>query len=189
LSFCTVEMRRVPRISLINGTWPENSGGDTSRVALYAGNCSVRKVVRLTSKATAMCVGFSSRNRFASIEVKPNTAFVGTPVVVEKLWTGGAKDAREAIEAPEPAQPATAGRAAQPDAVLAELRRASVGTLIERMGIELVEVGPQRVVGTMPVAGNTQPHGLLHGGASVAGQVRQVPTSAEDRRGEPGPPG
>src|SRR5665647_968412 len=83
-------MRRVPRISLINGTWPENSGGDTSRVALYAGNCSVRKVVRLTSKATAMCVGFSSRNRFASIEVKPNTAFVGTPVVVEKLSTGRA---------------------------------------------------------------------------------------------------
>src|SRR5665647_2576039 len=84
-------MRRVPRISLINGTWPENSGGDTSRVALYAGNCSVRKVVRLTSKATAMCVGFSARNRFANIEVKPNTAFVGTPVVVEKLSTGRAK--------------------------------------------------------------------------------------------------
>lgn len=73
----------------------------------------------------------------------------------------------EPTEAPEPAQPATAGRAPQADAVLAELRRASVGTLIERMGIELVEVGPQRVVGTMPVAGNTQPHGLLHGGASV----------------------
>ena len=26
----------------------------------------------------------------------------------------------------------------------------------------------QRVVGRMPVAGNTQPYGLLHGGASVA---------------------
>ena len=73
----------------------------------------------------------------------------------------------EPTEAPEPAQPATAGRASPPDTVLAELRRASIGTLIERMGIELVEVGPQRVVGTMPVAGNTQPNGLLHGGASV----------------------
>lgn len=41
------------------------------------------------------------------------------------------------------------------------------GTLIERMGIELLEVGAQRTVGTMPVAGNTQPAGLLHGGASV----------------------
>jgi uncharacterized protein (TIGR00369 family) len=40
------------------------------------------------------------------------------------------------------------------------------GTLIERMGIALVEASPQRVVGTMPVAGNTQPYGLLHGGAS-----------------------
>lgn len=39
-------------------------------------------------------------------------------------------------------------------------------TLTERMGIELVEVSAKRVVGTMPVAGNTQPYGLLHGGAS-----------------------
>jgi uncharacterized protein (TIGR00369 family) len=35
------------------------------------------------------------------------------------------------------------------------------------MGIELVEVGAERVVATMPVEGNTQPYGLLHGGASV----------------------
>ncbi|MET7395464.1 hotdog fold thioesterase [Dactylosporangium sp. NPDC005572] len=41
------------------------------------------------------------------------------------------------------------------------------GTLPERMGITLVEASPERVVGTMPVAGNTQPYGLLHGGASV----------------------
>jgi uncharacterized protein (TIGR00369 family) len=40
------------------------------------------------------------------------------------------------------------------------------GTLIERMGIRLVEASAQRVVATMPVAGNTQPYGLLHGGAS-----------------------
>lgn len=41
------------------------------------------------------------------------------------------------------------------------------GTLIERMGITLLEATPDRAVGTMPVAGNTQPAGLLHGGASV----------------------
>lgn len=41
------------------------------------------------------------------------------------------------------------------------------GTLIERMGIEILEVSRERVVGAMPVAGNTQPYGLLHGGASV----------------------
>lgn len=34
------------------------------------------------------------------------------------------------------------------------------------MGINLLEMSPQRVVGTMPVHGNTQPFGLLHGGAS-----------------------
>ena len=40
------------------------------------------------------------------------------------------------------------------------------GTLPERMGIEITEASAERVVGTMPVDGNTQPYGLLHGGAS-----------------------
>ncbi|WP_192780930.1 PaaI family thioesterase [Nonomuraea africana] len=43
----------------------------------------------------------------------------------------------------------------------------SKGTLGERMGIEFVEVSAERVVARMPVKGNTQPYGLLHGGASV----------------------
>ena len=34
------------------------------------------------------------------------------------------------------------------------------------MGITLLEASPERAVGTMPVEGNTQPFGLLHGGAS-----------------------
>src|SRR5262249_39997617 len=34
------------------------------------------------------------------------------------------------------------------------------------MGITIVEANGERVVGTMPVSGNTQPLGLLHGGAS-----------------------
>ncbi len=41
------------------------------------------------------------------------------------------------------------------------------GTLVERMGIVFTSVGTDRVVATMPVDGNTQPYGLLHGGASV----------------------
>lgn len=41
------------------------------------------------------------------------------------------------------------------------------GRLAERMGIEFTEVSAQRVAATMPVEGNTQPYGLLHGGASV----------------------
>lgn len=40
------------------------------------------------------------------------------------------------------------------------------GALGERMGITVVEASPERVVATMPVEGNTQPYGLLHGGAS-----------------------
>ncbi len=35
------------------------------------------------------------------------------------------------------------------------------------MGIEVLEASPERLVATMPVEGNTQPYGLLHGGASV----------------------
>jgi 1,4-dihydroxy-2-naphthoyl-CoA hydrolase len=35
-----------------------------------------------------------------------------------------------------------------------------------RMGIKIIEASARRVVGTMPVADNTQPYGLLHGGAS-----------------------
>jgi len=50
---------------------------------------------------------------------------------------------------------------------LTAIRAMSEGTLAERMGIELLEVSPQRLVATMPVEGNTQPYGLLHGGASA----------------------
>ena len=39
-------------------------------------------------------------------------------------------------------------------------------TLHERMGIEIIEATSERLVATMPVAGNVQPFGLLHGGAS-----------------------
>ena len=38
--------------------------------------------------------------------------------------------------------------------------------LVSRLGIELVTCEPDKVVGTMPVAGNRQPIGILHGGAN-----------------------
>lgn len=47
------------------------------------------------------------------------------------------------------------------------IRERGGGALGIKMGIEIVEASPERVVGTMPVEGNTQPIGLLHGGASV----------------------
>ncbi|WP_433697772.1 PaaI family thioesterase [Nocardiopsis sp. CA-288880] len=43
---------------------------------------------------------------------------------------------------------------------------ALAGGLGETMGIEVTEASAERVVGRMPVEGNVQPFGLLHGGAS-----------------------
>ncbi|WP_084717109.1 hotdog fold thioesterase [Saccharothrix syringae] len=40
------------------------------------------------------------------------------------------------------------------------------GDLENRLGLTVAEAGPRRVVGSLPVAGNTQPFGVLHGGAS-----------------------
>lgn len=42
-----------------------------------------------------------------------------------------------------------------------------IGALDHKMGIEIIEASPERIVGTMPVEGNTQAFGLLHGGANV----------------------
>ena len=52
------------------------------------------------------------------------------------------------------------------DSAAAPLPPIPPGGLIDRMGIEIHEVSPHRAVGTLPVEGNTQPYGLLHGGAS-----------------------
>ena len=52
---------------------------------------------------------------------------------------------------------------------LAWLRSLPTRGLPDVLGIEVVELGPSRVVATMPVDSRThQPFGLLHGGASVA---------------------
>ncbi|MDQ4212813.1 hotdog fold thioesterase [Microbacterium capsulatum] len=42
-----------------------------------------------------------------------------------------------------------------------------MGALAEKMGLRWVEFSVERCVATMPVAGNTQPVGLMHGGAYV----------------------
>jgi 1,4-dihydroxy-2-naphthoyl-CoA hydrolase len=38
------------------------------------------------------------------------------------------------------------------------------GHMGDRVGLEVLEATVERVVGRMPVEGNTQPYGLLHGG-------------------------
>ena len=60
------------------------------------------------------------------------------------------------------------------------------GQLQRRMGIEFVEWSPERMVATMPVEGNRQPYGLLHGGANavLAGSVGSIAAAlhaGEDR--------
>lgn len=48
------------------------------------------------------------------------------------------------------------------------MRPDSVSPLDDKLGIEIVDYTPDRLVATMPVAGNEQPFGLLHGGATCA---------------------
>jgi uncharacterized protein (TIGR00369 family) len=48
------------------------------------------------------------------------------------------------------------------------LQPGDAGPMARRLGIVITEASAQRVVGTMPVEGNTQPYGLLNGGASLA---------------------
>lgn len=51
---------------------------------------------------------------------------------------------------------------------VAELDALHVGTTVSHLGIEFVQVGPDRLVARMPVDARTkQPAGILHGGASV----------------------
>jgi 1,4-dihydroxy-2-naphthoyl-CoA hydrolase len=42
------------------------------------------------------------------------------------------------------------------------------GPLDDKLGIRITAWDPERVVATMPVSGNEQPFGLLHGGATCA---------------------
>ncbi len=66
--------------------------------------------------------------------------------------------------------PATAGPASSDStssAALEAMMTMNPNSLLQRMQIEVLEATPDRVVGRMPVEGNTQPYGLLHGGASV----------------------
>ncbi len=45
---------------------------------------------------------------------------------------------------------------------------ADLGGLIDRLHMTVTHVSAERATATMPVEGNTQPYGLLHGGASAA---------------------
>jgi 1,4-dihydroxy-2-naphthoyl-CoA hydrolase len=53
-----------------------------------------------------------------------------------------------------------------PAAIIEGFARLSEGTLPHRMGIIVRAARAEQVIGSMPVDGNVQPYGLLHGGAS-----------------------
>ena len=44
----------------------------------------------------------------------------------------------------------------------------NISPLDDKLGITITDYDPDRLVATMPVAGNEQPYGLLHGGATCA---------------------
>jgi 1,4-dihydroxy-2-naphthoyl-CoA hydrolase len=82
-------------------------------------------------------------------------------------------------------QPTTDPTTIDVDAFVARMPE-GMGALNTRMGIEITEISAERIVGTMPVEGNTQPYGLLHGGASVVlaeslGSIGSAIAAAPDR--------
>jgi uncharacterized protein (TIGR00369 family) len=90
----------------------------------------------------------------------------GTANATDGAGAASAKSAASAADGAGAANaPGTPG-ASDSDRISAAFELVSANTLPGRMGIKIIEASAQRVVGTMPVAGNTQPYGLLHGGAS-----------------------
>ncbi|GLZ32246.1 aromatic compound degradation protein PaaI [Lentzea sp. NBRC 105346] len=54
-----------------------------------------------------------------------------------------------------------------PQTILSALDGVYADQLTTRMGIEITSWDPERLVATMPVEGNRQPFGWLHGGANA----------------------
>ena len=64
----------------------------------------------------------------------------------------------------------------------------TASALDAKMGLEVTELTPEKVVGSMPVEGNTQPYGLWHGGAScvLAETLASIGSFAHARTLAPG---
>lgn len=48
-----------------------------------------------------------------------------------------------------------------------DITKMPLGALADNMGIKIISATADEIVGSMPVEGNTQPYGLLNGGASM----------------------
>jgi uncharacterized protein (TIGR00369 family) len=55
-----------------------------------------------------------------------------------------------------------------PQPIDPELVAGGLGSLVPKLGIEFLQASAERLVARMPVEGNTQPYGVLHGGATAA---------------------
>jgi uncharacterized protein (TIGR00369 family) len=58
--------------------------------------------------------------------------------------------------------------ATEDGSAFAEAMMGMIGEFNEKIGLQLVEVTKDRVVGTLPVEGNRQTYGLIHGGANAS---------------------
>lgn len=87
------------------------------------------------------------------------------------LWQARSMTEPSRTDTLPPAPSAPSGAPAAPP-VSEELRAHFApllhGTLLERCGIELLTLDAGGGTASMPVEGNTQPAGLLHGGATIA---------------------
>jgi uncharacterized protein (TIGR00369 family) len=99
--------------------------------------------------------------------------FTGGPASPAPARTGATGTDGRAVDTPasgtdaNPFEAQLAAHGVPPD-MRARFAAHGVGTLVEKLGIVFTEMGAQRVVATMPVEGNQQVAGILHGGASVA---------------------
>ena len=83
-----------------------------------------------------------------------------SPQPAEGQGAHSAPDGSDVLDAP--------GLLDESDQISEFLDMVNAPGLSTRLGIEFTEITHERVVGTMPVAGNTQPYGILHGGAHAA---------------------
>jgi uncharacterized protein (TIGR00369 family) len=88
--------------------------------------------------------------------------------------SGRSTEAAEAVAAPAAVEAAAETRfreelaaAGVPEHLHGWLAGYGIGALVVKMGIRFLEMSPERCVATMPVEGNTQVAGILHGGAHV----------------------
>jgi 1,4-dihydroxy-2-naphthoyl-CoA hydrolase len=99
-----------------------------------------------------------------SVAVRSREAGAGAGLVVSLTSASLVPMMDNFTPAPFAAELAAAG---VPEEMHDWLGQYGVGALVVKLGIHFLEMSPERTVATMPVEGNTQVAGILHGGAHV----------------------